>query len=503
MPTPRHSRLPSRPHAVFRCDASASVGAGHVSRCLTLADSLAINGWQCTFVCATGSRQAVRALGTAPHDVIEHPAPQPDDLIAAAPNGVDMVVIDHYGWDAKQETPLRGWAERILVIDDLADRPHDCDVLLDQSPGRRSTDYDGLVPAHAQRMIGSAYALIRPSFARARQPYSTSAHHGPILVSPGATDPHNISATILQGLQGTRHPVSIVLSSAAPHLNTVRALLPTLTYHARLHCDVDDMATFQAGAHLAIGAPGVSALERCVLGLPSLLIVTAENQWANARSLHEAGAAHLLGTAETVTAEAVRTAITNLEPSALQRMATAALQLCDGHGVARVSTALTGDWHDRIGRTVSLRPVVTADGALLLEWQRAPETRRFAHSSRIPEPAEHYAWLARQLAHPYSLTNMILVDGQPAGIIRLDAMEDTPYSSRLISILIAPHEQGKGIARQALLQATRLLPQAPLIAEVRAGNIASHRLFAACGFEAEGPFRYSLPPRRPLTGHAE
>lgn len=487
--------MADRPHALIRCDAAPAIGAGHVMRCLTLADALAAEGWRCGFVCAEGTAAAVAALRARPYAVTERPGPGPDDLRAAAPDGVDLLVVDHYGWDAAREAPLRGWARRILVIDDLADRAHACDLLLDQSPARRATDYAGLVPAQAVLLTGGAYALIRPEIAAAR-PWNAalSTTEPRVIVAPGATDPDNVTEVFLAGLAGTGLEADVILSSAAPHLERVRAACAAAPFPARLHVDVRDMAALQAGARLAVGAPGGSALERCVLGLPSLLVVTADNQLTNARALTDAGAARLLGRADALTAEAVAAAVQALDEAALSAMRQAALALCDGRGRGRVLNVLLGPERDRLGRAVTLRPAVFDDWARLLDWQRAPETRRYFHDPRVPDEADHKAWLAKQLARPRAMTNLVLADGAPVGVIRLDPATEDP-ATLVVSILVAPEAHGAGIGRLALAQAARLAPEARLVAEVHSDNAASHRLFRACGFEADGAGGYSLAPR--------
>lgn len=490
--------MPVQLHALFHCNAAPAIGAGHVTRCLTLANALAAEEWACTFVCEAGSVASVASLGTTRHRVVELSSVGPADLRAASPSGTTLCVIDNYSWGANQEEALCGWAERILVIDDLADRRHCCDVLLDQSPGRQPSAYDGLLPDHCARIIGGAHALIRPEIAAAR-PTIEAVPQGcrRVIVSPGATDPDNCVATILNGLSGAGIAADVILSSAAPHLNAVRAMLPTLDYPARLHTDVEDMAALQAGAMLAIGAPGMSALERCVIGLPSLLVVTAHNQMTNARALLEAGAARLLGPAPAVTAHDVASAVAKLDEGELAAMRMAALEVCDGRGVGRVVNALVGPAKDRFGRAVTLRPVVSSDWPLLLRWQRQPEVRRHFHDPSVPNEATHKAWLKRQLRKPRALTNLILVDGEPAGIVRLDSTDER--GTMVVSILVAPAEHGAGVGRLALTQAARLAPEARLIADVHRENTASHRLFRSCGFAAETPERYSLPPRQSLA----
>ena len=147
----------TKPKVYFRCDASPEIGSGHVFRCLTIANALKDHGWSCVFATQTDSASVVPALES--YETIK-----PEDLKEEA----DLLVVDHYGLDKDFEKSCRSLVKRILVIDDLADRDHDCDVLLDQTFGREEKDYQGLVSAECKILAGASYALLRPQFSKNR-----------------------------------------------------------------------------------------------------------------------------------------------------------------------------------------------------------------------------------------------------------------------------------------------------------------------------------------------
>lgn len=212
---------------------------------------------------------------------------------------VDWLIVDHYGLDATWERCMRPFAKRIFVIDDLADRQHDCDALLDQNLYVETTRrYDGLVPAHCAVFLGPAYALLREEFHAIRP--KTRVRDGRvrrILVFFGGGDPTNETAKALEALRllgRTDIAVDVVVGSANPHREAVRTLcgqMPNTAYH----CQVDNMAELMVAADLAVGAGGSTTWERCYLGLPTLTVVTAENQLATTRALAQAGGARYLG----------------------------------------------------------------------------------------------------------------------------------------------------------------------------------------------------------------
>ncbi len=500
-------------HAVFRADASAELGGGHVMRCLTLARALESLGWRCAFAVNAAAPAIVPALAERKPLILDDTA----EGTAAAlrrnwPGGADWLIVDHYGIDGAVETGCRGWAGAVMAIDDLADRRHDCDVLLDQTFGRRAEDYAGLVPEDCRLLTGSAYALLRPAFAAARAGSLTRRQAGDglrrLLVSLGATDPENHSRDVLEGIarSGLRLAVDVVLGAGARHLDDIRARCAELPQQAELHVDTADMPGLMARADLAIGAAGTSTWERCCLGLPSLLVVIAENQRRIAEAVSAAGAAELLSGRRDGLAERAGTALRRLAaaPAALREMSAKAAAICDGRGGDRIGLALAAPGRARDGRSVSLRLAAPEDENLILEWQRHPTTRKYARNPAVPSPAEHHAWFTRRLAEPDGLLTIITLDGAPAGLLRLDAPAAAggarPPGSREVSILVDPALRGLGIALEALKFVRRWQGRLTIAAEVLPGNAASAALFEAAGY-APGPdgLLYSLPPQSAMT----
>ena len=153
--------------AVFRADASPTMGGGHVMRCLTLADALRDAGWSCAFATAAESSAMVPALARSGHATIDIASDDAGEL-GACVGHADLLIVDHYGLGAVFEGRARDWAGQVLVIDDLPNRPHDCDLLLDQTAGRGAGDYAGMVPDHCRLLLGADHALLRPQFLSAR-----------------------------------------------------------------------------------------------------------------------------------------------------------------------------------------------------------------------------------------------------------------------------------------------------------------------------------------------
>jgi UDP-2,4-diacetamido-2,4,6-trideoxy-beta-L-altropyranose hydrolase len=333
--------------AIFRFDASITIGGGHAYRCLTLARALADAGWEIIVASRPETFSIVPVAAGFRTIFLDGPADKEADAIHAAAGSADLLVVDHYGRDAVFERTARVWARCIMVIDDFANRPHDCDFLLDQTHGRQAMDYLALVPAHCRLLLGARYALLRPQFAQRRAQALARRQSGKVehlLIAMGATDPDDLTGRALDGISeaGVAITVDVVLSPAAPHLDAVRRRVERMT-GVRTLTGVDDIAELMTAADLAIGAGGTTSWERCCLGLPTLLVVTADNQQLIARNLGESGAANILGWHGDVSAADIGRALTALLETgqAMRFMADSAARVCDGQGVQRTLNEVT------------------------------------------------------------------------------------------------------------------------------------------------------------------
>lgn len=358
---------------VFRADASVDIGTGHVMRCLTLADALREGGAHCVFICRDHSGNLaghIRARGyaTAVLGTVDGAPParpgQPAHAawLGAAPaddaaeciaflrtlDRPDWLVVDHYALDAEWESAVRPLVGRLMVIDDLADRPHDCDLLLDQTFGRDPASYAGLVPSHAQVLCGAKYAMLRPEFASLRG-YSVERRRAPalreLLISLGGVDKPNATLLVLEALAGSalrpETNIKVVMGATAPWLEQVRHYAAGMAFPVEVLVGVSDMARLMAEADFAIGAAGATAWERCSLGLPTAMVVLAENQRFAAGHLAAAGAALMLDRQDDFAGNLQHIVARLLSnPHELQRISQCALGITEGTGCLLVQAVL-------------------------------------------------------------------------------------------------------------------------------------------------------------------
>ncbi len=495
------------PLAVFRCDASPAIGAGHVTRCIALAEALAETGWRILFAIGPETAATLPALAAGGFEILVlegAAAAEPAKIQGRISGEAALLVVDHYGRDATFEKQCRGWVHRILVLDDNTGRNHECDILVDAA-ANAPLDYEGHVPRSALVLVGPRYALIRQLFVHRRAEALAHRHGGlvqRVFVSFGATDPLNVTPIVLdvlgRVLAGVE--VNVALSSNAPHLDEVRA---RARQKVRLMLDPLDMAELMAQSDLAIGAAGVTTYERAVLGLPSIVVVLADNQRDICRLVTEAGAAVDAGTLDKNFAKRLAACITDLVggSEARSRMSLAASDIIDGHGPRRILAVIAGEAVAKDGRRVRMRRAEATDETWLLALQRAPQTRAHFKNPGIPTAEEHHHWMRRTLCDNDIFLAIVEVDGARAGMIRLDRTFDAAGANAYaISVAVSPAMHGQGIGSAALALARRLMPTTTLIADVLPANAASKSLFLRAGFILLDRNRYQSCPSRSTIG---
>ena len=332
------------PRILFICNAGAAVGGGHVMRSLTLARALAALGARCAFLAPPEVAAILDAYGP---DMPRVPAAscRAEALVqAAAGVPAEAVVFDHYGLGAAEHRAVAG-DRPSLAIDDLADRPLGADLVLDSGPTREAEDYAGLLPDGARLLLGPQNAPIRPAFAE-RRDEALGRRGGAakrVLVSMGLTDVGGVTLTVVRRLAPLLGDLAadVVVGAAAPSLPALRTLAaadPRLT----IHVDTPAMADLAARADLAVGAAGSSTWERCVLGLPSLLVVLAENQREAAQAMGDMGAALVVDAAAPDFPEAFDAALSQLigQPALRAALSAWSAEICDGRGAERVAAAV-------------------------------------------------------------------------------------------------------------------------------------------------------------------
>lgn len=364
---------------VIRTDASIQIGSGHVMRCLTLADQLRTKGAEVTFICRDHPghmNDIIEKRGFVVHRLPLVDADRSNALESeyarwlAVPVEIDafetcawlkdqnpvidLLVVDHYGLASEWERAARPFVSRIMVIDDLANRKHDCDLLLDQNYWERSsTRYDGLVPVDCQLLLGPKYAMLRPEFIHARQQLrKRDGIVRRVFVFFGGCDPSNETAKTLEAIRIANLEnivFDIVVGDSNPHKESIEEQCQSLP-NTKFHCQIGNMAELMAQADLAIGAGGTTTWERCCLGLPSIIIAVAANQVPIGQEAERLGIAAYLGTAGEVLSTDIAEKLLYLvaHPDLVRVMSEQSLSHVDGRGTNRVVASIPKAIQQRI-----------------------------------------------------------------------------------------------------------------------------------------------------------
>lgn len=355
----------------IRADASIEMGTGHVMRCLTLADAMRSRGARCQFISRNHPGNLIELIRQRGYEVTALP-PEPNlnlfanvlkvplpahahwlgcgweqdaeqTLGAVRVIEPDLLVVDHYAIDVHWENVLRPHVDRLMVIDDLADRRHECDYLLDQNLGRTSENYASLVPARCVVCTGPLYALLRPEFASVRDYCIGRRHYSRLknlFISMGGFDNSNATTKVLGALTECSLPsdcqITVVLGANSPWLQQVHDVAVSMKWPTHVKVGVENMAQLMADSDLAIGAAGITSWERCCVGLPTLLVVLAENQWPGAEALKRCSAAILIGDFNDITDRLSLAIEAALQGDTLAELHKAASQITDGRGVEKI-----------------------------------------------------------------------------------------------------------------------------------------------------------------------
>jgi UDP-2,4-diacetamido-2,4,6-trideoxy-beta-L-altropyranose hydrolase len=489
---------------IFRVDASTQMGIGHLMRCLTLAEALRKHGVQIGFICREHPGNLIGLLQQKAMPVTVLPvatisnttigedyavwlgATQAEDAeqTIAALDGEkpDWLVVDHYGLDVEWEQRLRTHVSKLMVIDDLANRHHDCELLLDQNYSAEGEQrYAGLVAESCKLLIGPRYALLRPEYAAFRQ--TLPARDGKVrrvLVFFGGSDPQNMTGMALESLS---HPnlshleVNIVVGANNPYRKSIEQQISnrpfTTLYESRPH-----LADLMAQADLALGAGGATTWERMCLGLPSVVISIAENQLPASEALAKENLIHYVGHFSGIKVEHLTQTLKqkiqdtkrNVELSTQNQIQV------DGHGALRLVEVLCPS----VTNDIRLRPACEEDIILYYNWANNPDVRKNMVNTAPISWIAYQAWFSGKLHDANSRLFVLEVSGLPVGQIQFDKEGDEARINYSLDVLI----RGRGWASRLVALGADLMQQIEPIrlrADVEAKNEASSAMFLRIG----------------------
>jgi UDP-2,4-diacetamido-2,4,6-trideoxy-beta-L-altropyranose hydrolase len=357
--------------ALFRTDASNEIGSGHVMRCLTLANALKEKKYECIFITKEHEGNLIELITSKGFTVVA--LKKSSNLISKTIKEVqknsyfnwlndtnendariviehikllgkfNFIFVDHYGINKKWEIALRPYANKIIVIDDLANREHDCNILIDQTLSRSANDYKNLVNKSCSILCGSKYAILRQEFITYRKlrVVKNKDHKKvkKVLIFLGGYDNSNLTEFILDEINEmnlfNKIELDVVVNKTSPYLKQLHNKAAHMNVNTEIFTSVENMAKLMSNNDICIGAAGTNAWERCCIGLPTIMFVLADNQKNVAKSIENAGAAYIVKDESYLDfKEKLLTLINN--QNILECMGQAALNVTDGAGVSKI-----------------------------------------------------------------------------------------------------------------------------------------------------------------------
>lgn len=349
---------------MFRVDSSFEIGTGHVMRCLTLATALKEKGHECIFISRNHAGNLIShikqkgfivySLNQDDKDFVAIDEYQrwvgvPEQLDAEqvvnliVDMNIDCCIVDHYGLSAIWENIIRLSVAKIVVIDDLANRKHSANIILDCGLEHNIDDYQKLNDWEGGiYLLGAQYALLRPEFAQLRGNIQSEREYTfnplKILLNLGGVDKNNVTGQILELLNQLKPyqkiEVTAVLGGSNPWLQHIKLMASALNFPCNVLSNVSNMAELMIGHDIAIGAAGSTTWERCCLGLPTIMVCIADNQKKIAESLNRKGVAISLMQDELETLLIQN--IHQLNSRKLSKMRRKSFEITDGLGVSRL-----------------------------------------------------------------------------------------------------------------------------------------------------------------------
>ncbi|MBI5960296.1 MAG: UDP-2,4-diacetamido-2,4,6-trideoxy-beta-L-altropyranose hydrolase [Chloroflexi bacterium] len=491
------------PYLYIRADGTRRLGLGHVMRCLALAQQWIADGGTTVFMGQIDSPALIQRLtGEGIRYIpLEEAYPDPRDLEKTlavlgetsdpqSPARPCWVVLDGYHFDPAYQQAIRQAGYRLLMLDDNAHWPeYHAHILLNQNPHAAESLYAHREP-DTRLLLGTHYALLRREFFPWREwNRETPDLARKILLTMGGSDPDNVTLRVLQALRDVfveGLEVKVIVGAANPHYAALQAEAEHALHalHAiQLEQNVTDMPALMAWADVVISASGSACWELAFMGLPSILVVLAENQLPLAAWLDAVGVALSLGWHADLSVSKVAETLSNLIHDTTRRkiMQRRGRELVDSLGSERVAGAMQLPY-------LHLRPARAADRLLVFQWANEPGVRAVSFSSEVISWDAHVIWFDKQLNDSRSLffiaENGI---GKPVGQVRF-VLDDHQAT---ISISLDHTIRGRGFGRSLIALASQQVfentPVTLIHAYIKQGNTASQRAFAGAGYRLQEP----------------
>jgi len=483
---------------LIRTDANTAIGTGHVMRCIALAQAWLDAGGRADFTMAESTaaiRARIQAESYDAFTIASEPG-SPDDLrqtIALMRQGkYEWIAVDGYQFGGEYQRGLKAAGFKILFLDDYGHSDHySADLVLNQNISAVPELYANREP-QTRLLLGPRYALLRREFsAWSSWQHTIVSVCRRVLITMGGSDQANVTAIAIEALDLAKIEeleATVIVGGSNPHLDELKDLVARSRQKITLLKNVSNIGELMAAADIAISAAGTTCWELCLLGLPALLIDSADNQTALAKELHRRGCAIHIGD-RTILSWTIAEKLEALAENLFQRqlLSKASRQLVDGKGAMRVVSVLRGK------PILRLRPLRSDDRRLLWEWANDPEVRSASFSTEAIPWETHVAWFDEKLraAQNSKSTDVIFIaedeESNALGQIRLGTRVDGDWE---VDVSVAKPMRGLRLGTELIERSLQEIYSSYGTARVHAlikpESIASLKSFERAGFRSAG-----------------
>ena len=334
----------------IRVDSSTKIGYGHLIRCLALADTLK-KSFKINFICTNLNGNLISQICKKKFEVfrfntksqrinVKKDAEKTISIIKKHRNKKSLLILDSYILSQEWENRVKPYVKRLIVIDDLMDRKHSCDLIIDQNLHTQMNSlYTKSVPKNCVKLLGPDYAILRNQFiAQRKYAKIRSLPIKNILVSFGGTDNENHTLRALTSLKKLNSDVNVnVVTGTANIGKKIIKNFCKKNFNYNYFEQVENMAKLMQVADLCIGSSGTTTWERCCVGLPAIAIVASNDQKDIASAVSKNKCIINLGKIKKSDNVNYVRLMKNLKNSELQNMSRNCMKLVDGKGAARIS----------------------------------------------------------------------------------------------------------------------------------------------------------------------
>ena len=491
-------RVFNMPTVVFRVDANVKLGIGHLMRCLTLADKLNSNNIECIFILSFSSTDFIYKIKERGHgvkilenesDINRHDFDQCATLnfLKSLETKPVWLVVDHYNIDIAWELSVRPYVLYVLVIDDLADRPHYCDAVVNSNLNIEIDSYKDLIPVECVKFFGPKYSLLSNQYRQYRDLKGTiSPDINSIAIFMGGGDHLNITEHMIDNffyyfdyLKDKKIALHVVISGQHPNKLSIENKCKELSF-ITLHIDTSKMAQILSNVDLCIGAGGGAALERCCIGVPSIVVTFADNQIHGIDALTKNGAIIFGGDyRKPGWKQLFKNAALQIQDFKIRKaIASKSRQFVDGNGCDRVAAYMEFCIFDPV-----FKPINIEDAEILLEWRNQENVRFFSGSTDLIIYGSHIKWLEASLSDSHQILLMLWVGTKRFGHIRYKIKQNIAT----VSIMVNPLCQNLGIGYLMLENTIPILLSIHqnilhIQAKIHRDNVASLAVFKKAGY---------------------